>query len=145
MARPRSRSTKPAEDDRPLLERMQPVLKERASAVRDDAASDRFAGVPGQRRARDQHEPGAYPESRRAERAGIEAGPRDQPEPSDRQAAEDTRPTTTRFADWSHILFDQATLAEGGQLDDPASFVKRLNELMLTLAGEGPSRIWTPS
>ena len=41
----------------------------------------------------------------------------------------------TRFADWSHILFDQATLAEGGQLEDPASFVKRLNELMLTLAG----------
>ena len=26
-------------------------------------------------------------------------------------------------------------LAEGGQLDDPASFVKRLNEVMLTLAG----------
>jgi len=49
-----------------------------------------------------------------------------------------------RFADWSHILFDQATLAEGGQLDDPASFVKRLNELMLTLAGEGTSRIWMP-
>ena len=42
----------------------------------------------------------------------------------------------TQFADWSHILFDQATLAEGGQLEDPAAFVKRLNELMLTLAGE---------
>ncbi len=41
----------------------------------------------------------------------------------------------TRFADWSHILFDQALLAEGGQLEDPASFVKRLNELMLALAG----------
>jgi len=40
-----------------------------------------------------------------------------------------------RFGDWSHILFDQALLAEGGQLDDPASFVKRLNELMLALAG----------
>jgi molecular chaperone HtpG len=39
-----------------------------------------------------------------------------------------------RFGDWSHILFDQALLAEGGQLDDPASFVKRLNEMMLTLA-----------
>ena len=38
-----------------------------------------------------------------------------------------------RFSNWSHILFDQATLAEGGQLDDPATFVKRLNELMLTL------------
>jgi molecular chaperone HtpG len=49
-----------------------------------------------------------------------------------------------RFADWSHILFDQATLAEGGHLDDPAAFVKRLNELMLTLAGSGTSRIWTP-
>lgn len=36
-----------------------------------------------------------------------------------------------KFADWSHILFDQALLAEGGQLEDPASFVKRLNDLLL--------------
>ena len=43
----------------------------------------------------------------------------------------------TRFADWSHILFDQSLLAEGGQLEDPGSFVKRLNELMLALAGKG--------
>jgi molecular chaperone HtpG len=50
----------------------------------------------------------------------------------------------SRFSDWSQILFDQATLAEGGQLDDPATFVKRLNELMLTLAGGPASRIWTP-
>ncbi len=49
-----------------------------------------------------------------------------------------------RFSEWSQILFDQALLAEGGQLDDPAGFVKRLNELMLALAGK-PSRIWTPS
>jgi molecular chaperone HtpG len=48
-----------------------------------------------------------------------------------------------RFADWAAILLDQALLAEGGQLDDPAGFVKRLNELMLDLAGGG-SRIWTP-
>ena len=40
-----------------------------------------------------------------------------------------------RFGDWSHILLDQALLAEGGQLDDPAAFVKRLNELMLAMAG----------
>ncbi len=38
-----------------------------------------------------------------------------------------------RFADLSKILFDQALLAEGGQLTDPASFVTRLNELMLQL------------
>jgi molecular chaperone HtpG len=56
----------------------------------------------------------------------------------------ETETDEARFADWSHILFDQATLAEGGQLDNPASFVKRLNELMLTLAGSGPSRIWIP-
>ncbi len=33
--------------------------------------------------------------------------------------------------DWSQLLFDQALLAEGGQLEDPAAFVKRLNELLL--------------
>jgi len=48
-----------------------------------------------------------------------------------------------RFADWSYILFDQAVLAEGGQLEEPGAFVKRLNELMLALAGAGP-RLWTP-
>ncbi len=41
----------------------------------------------------------------------------------------------TRFGDWSHILLDQAQLAEGAQLEDPAAFVKRLNALMLTLTG----------
>ena len=49
-----------------------------------------------------------------------------------------------RFADWSQILFDQALLAEGGELDDPATFVKRLNKLTLTLAGGPASKIWTP-
>ncbi len=48
-----------------------------------------------------------------------------------------------RFADWSHLLFDQALLAEGGQLEDPAGFVRRMNELMLEMAGEG-SRIIVP-
>lgn len=36
-----------------------------------------------------------------------------------------------KFSDWSNILFDQALLAEGGQLEDPASFVRRLNDLLL--------------
>ena len=38
-----------------------------------------------------------------------------------------------KFGDWSRILFDQALLAEGGQLDDPAAFVRRLNELWLAM------------
>lgn len=36
-----------------------------------------------------------------------------------------------KFDDYSHVLFDQALLAEGGQLDDPASFVRRINELLI--------------
>jgi len=41
---------------------------------------------------------------------------------------------TGRFADWTWILFDQAVLAEGGQLEDPAAFVHRLNKLLLELS-----------
>ncbi|MCK5888511.1 MAG: molecular chaperone HtpG, partial [Methylococcales bacterium] len=35
-----------------------------------------------------------------------------------------------RFADVTQILFDQAILSEGGQLDNPTEFVTRLNELL---------------
>jgi molecular chaperone HtpG len=42
----------------------------------------------------------------------------------------------SRFADWANLLLEQATLAEGGTLDDPAGFVKRINELMLALSGK---------
>ncbi|PKY10424.1 molecular chaperone HtpG [Acidithiobacillus marinus] len=41
-----------------------------------------------------------------------------------------------RFAEWSSLLLDQAILAEGGQLEDPAGFVARLNQLMLALADQ---------
>jgi molecular chaperone HtpG len=36
-----------------------------------------------------------------------------------------------RFGEWSRVLFDQAVLAEGGQLGDPAAFVNRLNDLIV--------------
>ncbi len=39
-----------------------------------------------------------------------------------------------RFADWSDIIFDQAILAEGGQLEDPAGFVSKLNKMMLDIS-----------
>ncbi|MCX9156123.1 molecular chaperone HtpG [Niveibacterium sp. 24ML] len=38
---------------------------------------------------------------------------------------------TERFDDWASVLLDQALLAEGGSLEDPAGFVKRINQLML--------------
>jgi molecular chaperone HtpG len=39
-----------------------------------------------------------------------------------------------KFNDWSSILFDQAMLAEGGTLTDPAGFVKKLNDMLLGMA-----------
>ncbi len=39
-----------------------------------------------------------------------------------------------RFADLTQILFDQATLAEGSTLDDPATYVSRLNKLLLEMS-----------
>ena len=127
-----------------LLERIQEVLTERASAVRlthrlTDSPACLVSDEP-----RDEHEPRAPAQGVGPAGAGPQAGARDQPGPSDRRASEAARRTTSLFADWSQILFDQAMLAEGGQLDDPATFVKRLNELMLTLAGGAASRIWTP-
>jgi molecular chaperone HtpG len=41
-----------------------------------------------------------------------------------------------RFDAWAGLLFDQALLAEGGQLEDPAGFVRRTNDLMLSLVPE---------
>jgi molecular chaperone HtpG len=37
----------------------------------------------------------------------------------------------TRFADLARLVFDQAHLAEGGQLADPGGFVQRLNRVLL--------------
>ena len=39
-----------------------------------------------------------------------------------------------KFGEWAGLLFDQALLAEGGQLDDPAGFVKRINEMLLSMS-----------
>jgi molecular chaperone HtpG len=51
-------------------------------------------------------------------------------------AVQRLRHEETRFDDWAALLFEQAELAEGGQLEDPAGFVKRVNGLMLALSGE---------
>jgi molecular chaperone HtpG len=48
-----------------------------------------------------------------------------------------------RFDDWVAVLLDQAILAEGGQLDDPTTFVKRVNQLMLDIS-EGTPDTTTP-
>tara|TARA_B110000908_G_C10190014_1_gene420015 strand:- start:131 stop:1393 length:1263 start_codon:yes stop_codon:yes gene_type:complete len=46
----------------------------------------------------------------------------------------DAEKSKKKFDDWSDILFDQALLAEGGQLEDPASFVAKLNKMLVSIA-----------
>jgi molecular chaperone HtpG len=43
-----------------------------------------------------------------------------------------------RFDDWVAVLLDQAILAEGGQLDDPTTFVRRINQLLLEISEGSP-------
>jgi molecular chaperone HtpG len=40
-----------------------------------------------------------------------------------------------QLGDWAHVLYSQAVLTLGARIDDPAAFVSRLNELLVTLAG----------
>ena len=50
---------------------------------------------------------------------------------------------SARQQDWANLIFDQALLSEGGKLEDPAGFVRRMNELIVALAhggGSGPAR-----
>ena len=45
----------------------------------------------------------------------------------------------SRFEEWTRILFEQAVLAEGGELKDPYAFVTRLNNMLAELSGAGES------
>jgi molecular chaperone HtpG len=126
-----------------LVERIQQALKDRASAVR---VTHRLTDSPACL-VSDEH--GMSTNLERMLKAAGQQVPTSKPileinpaHPVVERLREES--DDARFADWSHILFDQATLAEGGQLDDPAAFVKRLNELMLLMSGRGKSRIWTP-
>ncbi len=45
------------------------------------------------------------------------------------------------FADLAHVLYDQAMLSEGGELEDPVSFVRRMNRLIVEGLSTGPKII----
>jgi len=38
-----------------------------------------------------------------------------------------------KLKEWTHILYDQALLAEGSSLSDPAAFVQRINTLWIEM------------
>ena len=138
----RERLQQEAGELQPLLERMQAALGERVEQVR---ITRRLTESPACLVA-GEHGLGANLERLLkmsgqkvpASKPVLEINPRHPV--IDRLKAESDE---ARFADWGHLLFDQALLAEGGQLEDPGAFVRRLNQLMLALAGE-ESRIWVP-
>ena len=44
-----------------------------------------------------------------------------------------------QFTDWTRLLFEQAILAEGGELPDPHAFISRMNKMLAELSGAGES------
>ncbi|MHA7817411.1 MAG: molecular chaperone HtpG [Pseudohaliea sp.] len=130
----KAESEKLAEESKGLLERIKAALEGdvadvRASARLTDSAACLVVG---------EHELGA--QMRRIMEAAGQPVPDSKPtleiNPThpliallDRESDED------RFGDLARVVLDQATLAEGGQLDDPATYVDRLNKLLLELAG----------
>ena len=120
-------------DSQGLIERLKTVLGEQVEDVR---ASSRLTDSPACLVVGDQ-DMGA--QMRRIMEAAGQEVPVSKPilevnpthplvERMDAEADED------RFADLAAIIFDQAKLAEGGQLDDPAAYVARLNKLLLQLS-----------
>jgi molecular chaperone HtpG len=132
---------KQAESSRELIERVKKTLGER---VKDVRVTLRLTASPACLVA-DAHDPGAN--LQRILRSVGQEVPKFKPileiNP-EHPIVQRLKYEEKRFTEWTELLFDQALLAEGGTLDDPAGFVKRMNELMLDLAGGG-SRIWTPS
>jgi molecular chaperone HtpG len=123
---------KAAEDLKPLLERVQKALEEQVKEVR---VTHRLTDSPACLVA------GEHDMSANLERILKSVG---QNVGGSKPILElnPTHPLVTRlrdeseaqrFEDWAKILFDQALLAEGGQLEDPAGFVARLNQLLLEL------------
>ncbi|HET9651109.1 MAG TPA: molecular chaperone HtpG [Usitatibacter sp.] len=118
--------------ERPLVEKLKAVLGEK---VKDVRVTTRLTQSPSCLVA-DEHDMGGN--LVRILKAAGQKLPHMQPileiNP-DHPIVRRLEPADERFADWANLLFDQALLAEGGQLEDPAEFVKRSNELMLSLGG----------
>ena len=124
---------KVAEQLKPLLERVKAALTEQVAEVRiTDRLTDSPACVVVA-----EHDMGAQMR-RILEQAGqklpdskpiLELNPE---HPLVKKLEQET--SESRFGDLAHILFDQANLAEGAQLQDPAAYVQRLNKLLLELS-----------
>ncbi|MGD2138308.1 MAG: molecular chaperone HtpG [Gammaproteobacteria bacterium] len=119
-----------------LVKRMQDVLGERVSAVR---VSQRLTDSPSCL-VLGEHDMAVHMQQMLKQaghnvpstRPALEINPR---HPLVSRLREET--DAGRFASWSYILLDQAMLSEGGQLEDPAAFVNRLNDLLQEMTDQG--------
>ncbi|MFZ4650223.1 MAG: molecular chaperone HtpG [Rubrivivax sp.] len=111
---------------KPVLERLKTALKERARDVR---ATTRLVDSPACIVVEDGDMSAHL--SRLLKQAG-QAAPATQPilEVNPGHALVQRLQSDERFDDLAQILFDQALLAEGGQLEDPAAYVQRVNRLL---------------
>ncbi|HXZ91755.1 MAG TPA: molecular chaperone HtpG [Burkholderiales bacterium] len=119
---------KTAEEHKALVERIKAALGER---VKDVRVTLRLTDSPSCLVA-DEHDPSGH--LQRLFKAAGQKAPAAQPilELNPRHALfARMAGDEARLADWANLLFEQALLAEGGQLDDPAAFVKRVNRLLL--------------
>ncbi|KAG0192016.1 hypothetical protein DFQ28_010401 [Apophysomyces sp. BC1034] len=120
---------KVGEDLKPLVDKMKDVLKDKAKDVR---LTFRLTDSPSCLVA-DEGEMSGY--LQRLLKAAGQKAPDFHPilEVNPEHALiKRLLPDATEFADWCHLLFDQALLAEGGALDDPANFIRRTNALLLS-------------
>ena len=111
---------------KPVLDRLKEALKDRAKDVR---VTTRLVDSPACLVVEEGDISGHL--ARMLKQAGQTA-PKAQPtlEVNVEHALVKRLATSEHFDDLAHILFDQALLAEGGQLEDPAAYVKRVNALL---------------
>jgi len=124
----KKRSEAAAEQFKPLLERLQTALQDRTSDVR---VTTRLVDSPACLVMGDSDVSGHL--ARLLKQAG-QAAPEAKPtlEINPEHALVKKLEASEHFDDLAHILFDQALLAEGGQLEDPAAYVRRVNALLVT-------------